>query len=299
MLERENLNDFVQAELAIATLKCLSQKKPAGSPQTAAQAWKEAGTPSYIFTEDNVLEMEPLVIKPPRVFIAESERIGQSINNKLLALIRGRLDAKLSPRDQQDPNYQNLLEMKTPMGLALQTRYSELSILVAEGLGGVREEFLRSELINMARFASNPTTRATALLSLSYAKKNEDVTYIMEALVSEDPVVRFGGMEAMIAGGFKEALPSITNVIYFDAVPAFRIFAMRILAAFGDPSGRDLLLSNFQNTDWPSRSMSFWYTGLYGLEADQRLLMERIPTESNPFCQAELALGVNRLAKVE
>lgn len=295
---QERENDFVAAELAIAVLSLLSRSKESDSVTRGgvSKGWKEGKEVPYTIAADNVVEMEPLILVPPRLGIPRSQQIGQNINNKLLELIKALLDEPVNLKKEEDPNVQNLNQMLTPAGFALQTRYSYLSVLVAAGLGGTEDVFLRSELSRLAEGHRNSLTRATALLSLSYSGKKEDLVLVSAALASEDPIIRFGAMEAVLAGRFKEVLPDITSIALTDPVPAFRSYAMKVLLNFRDPGAQEVLIASLDDPDWPARAMKIWYLGRYGTPDDYSLVLSKMTTEENPFVLAELSLAALRLA---
>ncbi|MBV9080282.1 MAG: HEAT repeat domain-containing protein, partial [Elusimicrobia bacterium] len=171
-------NDFVSAELCIASLKLLA-KKPPPANVTAAKPGKTAPGAGlgYVVAPDEVLEMEPLVLHPPRLEIPESVRVAQTINTRLLSLIRSNLRLTLPKALAEDPNMQDLLHMVTPEGFALQTRYSAISVAIAEGLAGTTDALLRQELVSLAdpTGGANPVARATALVSLAYGRDETDI----------------------------------------------------------------------------------------------------------------------------
>lgn len=298
-LQLETRNDFVVAELAIASLKLISQKGEKVSYSPFAKGWKENDEVRYTMGRDNVIELEPLIIVPPRLRIPKSLQIAAVINNKLLDLIRNRLDQPLDPIQAQDPMLYQLNSMLTPTGFGLKTRYSQLSYLVTEALGGTTDPFLRMELERMARDSSNPLVRATAMLSLAYNREERDLSIIFDGLSDQNPTARFGAMEAVETGRFQSAIPQIIQIANLDPVPAFRVYAMHILSKFGNPNGRQLLLTSISQPDWPARAMTFWYLGRYGSEDDYSLMITRLPYEDNPFVKAEIALGALRLHPVK
>jgi len=296
---RERQNNFVLAELAIAVLKLLSQRDERISYSSLAKGNPDIKKVSYIVTDDNVVEMEPLIIVPPRLYIPDSVRIAQTINNRLLDLIQNRLDEELDIFEKEDPNLQDLYKLSTPTGVALQTRYDQLSLLVIQGLGGTRDEIIRTELRRMAREDNSDLVRASALVSLAYASKEEDMLILGEGLASEKAVVRFGAMEAVLVGKFKNFDPDLIEIATSDPIPAFRVFAMRILMVLGNLTGRNLILADLRDPDWPARAMRFWYLGRYGNDQDFQALLAQLTTEDNPFVLSELALGVSRLAPLD
>jgi HEAT repeat protein len=295
VVSQESRNDFVAAEAAIATLKLLARKSD--SPVPAPERRPAPGSEGrYRVSSDDVVEMEPLVIRPPRLHIPESVRIAQSINNRLVQLIQSRLDVPMDPQLASDPNLQDLNKMATPEGLALQIRYGTLSVAVAEGLAGTTDAILRSQLTHLAESSRNSLTRATALLSLAYARDDRDIPLLTRALRSEDEIVRFGAIEAIQAGRFREATGDLVGVASSDNVPIFRLYAIQVMLELGEPAARNMLLGHDTDDDWPSRAMTFWLLGRYGESADHGFVVSRFTSETNSFVLAELALAAQRLA---
>lgn len=296
-LNRENKNNFVAAELALSALKLISKKGDKVTYSPSAAGWRENEEVRYEVGKGNVIELEPLIIVPPRLRIPASLRMASEINQRLLNLMKDHLGDE-DPALSQDPVLGDLHSMVTPTGFGLMTRYSELSYLVIEGLAGTSDPLLRMELQRLATDASNPLVRASALISLAYAKDESDVYLIQNALNDKNAIVRFGAMEAIEVGRFRSALPSLSGLANSDASPALRVYAMQVLARFGDPSGRLLLLASLDEPDWPARAMAYWYLGKYGDSNDYSAVLARLPVERNPFVQCEIALGVLRLAPV-
>lgn len=293
-LNRETRNDFVVAELGIATLKLVARRDDAGAARPPERAG--AANAQVPATPDDVIEMEPLVLRPPRLRIPESVRVAQVINEKLVRLVRDRLNLPKDPALEADGNYQDMNRLVTPAGFALQTRYSELSVAVAEGLAGTTDPFLRAELRRLAEANRNPVTRATALVSLAYSRADEDIPLISAALSDPDPVIRFGAMEAAQVGRFREVGSSLLGAVSGDPVPAFRMFALQVLLSFDDPTAYTTLITSTGDSDWPARAMSFWYLGRYGRGSDYSFVLNAIAREKNPFVLAEAVLAAQRLA---
>jgi len=295
VVDRETRNDFVSAEAAIATLKLLAKKsdKPVAPPTRTP---KDPAVENYTVAADDVVEMEPLVIRPPRLNIPESVRVAQSINNRLIQLIQTRINAEPNPALQNDSNLQDLNRMVTPEGFALQIRYSQLNVAVAEGLAGTTDPLLRAQLTHLTESNRNPLTRATAMISLAYARNREDVSIITRAMRDQEPIVRFAAMEAAEAGRFREAIPDLLGMASSDDVPVFRVYAIQTLLQFGNASARDLLLSHLDDQDWPARAMAYWLLGRYGEGDDHSRVISQFGRENNSFVLAELALASQRLA---
>jgi HEAT repeat protein len=106
-------------------------------------------------------------------------------------------------------------------------------------------------------------------------------------------------MEGIEVGRFTGALPSLYAIATNDPSPALRVYAMQVLARFGDPSGRQMLLTHLIDPDWPARAMTYWFLGRYGEPSDYSLMIARLSVEDNPFVKSEIALGALRLAPVE
>lgn len=298
-LVKENKNDFVVAELSIAALKLISRKGEKISYSPATPGWRKNEEVSYHMGKDNVVELEPLIIVPPQLRIPPSLQAAAQINSKLLLLIKNRLNEPLDPIQAQDPEVAELISMVTPTGFALKTRYTELSYLVIEALGGTNDPTLRSELLRMAVDPSNPLIRASALIAIAY-NRNEDEAYMMEdALRDKNAIVRMGALEAIEVGRFKSLAPAVIAIAGNDASPAVQLYALQVLAKFGNPVGRQSLLAHLNDADWPARAMTFWYLGRYGTPDDYSLVVSRMPVESNPFVKAEIVLAALRLTPLE
>ncbi len=297
-LNRETQNDFVVAELSVALLKLTARyggRTIAGTQRVAAPPSKAARAGS---STDNVIEMEPLVLQPPRLQIPDTAHQAHIIDQRLLQLITTRLGLPLDPALQTDSNYQDLSHLVTPEGFALQTRYSELGVAVAEGLAGTTDPVLRGELKRLAETARSPVTRATALLSLAYSRSDADRIVIESALGDSDPVVRFGALEAAQVGRYR-IVPALQGVAAADPVPAFRLYAIQVLLTLNEPSAYSDLTTNLDNQDWIARAMAFWYLGRYGHESDYTVVMNGLAHERNDFVIAEATLAAQRLAPPE
>ncbi|MCG3205627.1 MAG: hypothetical protein KCHDKBKB_02349 [Elusimicrobia bacterium] len=298
-LTRETKNDFVIAELCIASLKLISKKGEKVSYSPASPGWKKNSEVTYTIGKDNVIELEPLIIVPPQLRIPPSLQVAAQINTKLLRLITERLKEPLDPLQAQDPVLQDLNAMVTPTGFALKTRYSELSYLVIEALAGTNDSILRLTLQRLAADDSNPLIRASALIALAYSRNVDDLYLIEEALADKNATARMGALEALEVGRFRQATPRLFATAANDPSPALRVYALNILCKFDNPSGRQSLLNSISDPDWPSRAMAFWTLGKYGAPEDYTVVLSRLPTETNPFVQAEIVLAALRLAPLE
>jgi HEAT repeat protein len=146
---------------------------------------------------------------------------------------------------------------------------------------------------------TNPLIRATATVALAYNRDPQTLNLIQEGLGDKNATVRFGAMEAIEAGRYSEALPSLYAIATNDPSPALQVYAMQVLARFNDQSGRQMMLTHLNDPDWPARAMTYWFLGRYGQPEDYSLMMARLPVEQNPFVKSEIALGALRLMPLD
>lgn len=298
-MNKETKNDFVAAELAVATLKLISKKGEKVAYSPATPGFKKNEEVSYTMGRDQVVELEPLIIIPPQLHIPPSLQAAAQVNSRLASLIRDRTDFQLEPVEAQDPILQELNAMVTPTGFALKMRYSELTYLLIEGLAGTSDPSLSAEIRRMAAEEQNSLMRATALLAIAYNRDDADSYLFTDALNSKSATVRMGALEGIDVGRFKSALPSVSAISGSDPCPAIQIYALQIMAKFGDPSAQQILMSRIDDPDWPARAMAFWTLSRYGSSDDYGIIRARLDSEQNPFVQAEIALACLKLAPVQ
>lgn len=293
----EERTEFVVAELGIAALKLISKKEKTVSYSPATPGWKDEAEVKYSVGPGGVVEVEPLIIIPPRLRIQSTTAEVIRIDNELLRLAEMYLNLPVEKSvELVEPNLEDLFKLVTPAGYALRLRYApDLTYLMVEAFAGTGDLRLRGVLEQLARSATNAHGRSAALVALAYRRNSSDVTLIEQALRSSDKIVRFGGLEAAEAGQFKEVLPVLTEIANGDSSPAFRVYASYILAKLGHPAGYPHLISATDNTDWPSRAMAFWFLGRYGDTKDYALMLDRMGHEKNPFVQTEICLAALRL----
>ncbi len=298
-LNRENRNNFVEAEMCLSVLKLISKKGDKISYSPASAGWKDNDEVSYTIGKDKTVTLEPLIIVPPQLRIPASMTAAAQVNIKLLRLIKDQLSVPLDPLQAQDPEVQELQSMVTPTGFALMTRYSELSYLVIEALAGTQDEVMRTQLRSMAQGDANPAVRASALIALSYNRDVDDSSLMEDALGDKNALLRMGALEAIEIGRFRVSVPALFTTAGTDACPALQMYALQVLARFDNPSGRQTMLAHLNDQDWPARAMAFWYLGRYGTDDDYSMVLARLPVETNPFVKAEIVLAALRLAPVE
>jgi HEAT repeat protein len=294
---KENRNDFVLAELAIASLKLISKKGEKVYYSPAAKGWRDNSEVKYSIGKDKVIEIEPLIIVPPRLRIPASLQIASKINSELLRIFKDRLNIPLDPIQAQDPVWTSFQTAGTPTGFALILRYTNLSYLLVEALAGTTDPLLRAELIRVVENKSTSAyVRASGLVSLAYSRNENDIFMIQDALRDNSVQVRFGALEAVEVGQFEQLVSIVSAIANNDPSPIFRVYAAHVLAKFGDQTVHNLFLSTINDPDWTTRAMSYWYLGRYGSPDDYTLILSRLGVEQDPFVRAEITLALLRLA---
>ena len=289
---REQTNDFVIAEHAIACLKLFPKKKPA-SPA--------APPPGQAVSAPEGDELEPLVITAPRLRIPATALIDGRINATLLRLLETRAGARQTGEQLLDPSVKTLASLVSPVGLQLNTRYTELGFLLTEGLAGVSDLTLRNRLINVARSSTDPRIRAAALLAVAYSSDPVDRGLFQEALQSQDFTVRLGAVEALQIWGRPGGAQDIGTVARMDLSNFLRVYAAGTALRAGDPSARDVIIRFWQDPDWVVRSLAIRYMGEMGVVEDYPRILFELQREQNNWVKAEMAgalLRLHRLRKV-
>ncbi|MBI4424898.1 MAG: HEAT repeat domain-containing protein, partial [Elusimicrobia bacterium] len=212
---REQTNDFVIAEHAIACLKLFPKKTPSAS----------VPPPSSPLPAEGEDELEALVITAPRLKIPPTALIDGRINAQLFRLLEDRANARPTEEQLQDPSIKTLNSLVSPAGFQLKTRYTELGFLLTEGLAGTSDLVLRERLLRVARQGSNPQVRAAALLAVAYNKDLQDRGLFQEALLAPEFTVRFGAVEALQVWGKPGSAQDIGNVGRLDASAFLRVYA--------------------------------------------------------------------------
>ncbi len=284
------------AELSIAALKLIARKGDKTSYSSISKGWRDNDEVRYSIGKGGVVELEPLIIVPPRLRIPQSLQIAAKINNELLEIIRNRLDKQLDVEQANDPVKLELNSLTIPTGFAIQTRYSELSYLIIEGLAGTRDLLLQAELEKLVTDSRSGVVRAGALMALAYTRDERFIPLVQNALQDKDGRVRFAAMEAMEVGRYKGVLPSLSFNLGQDPLAAFQVHGIQIFSKFGDATARYQLLNHTNDQDWVSRAMAYWYLGLFGDQSDYTYVLSRLGTEQNPFVKAEIVLAALRLA---
>lgn len=173
-----------------------------------------------------------LVLLPEHRSIALSKRIGDAINTRFHAVIKG------SKRGVATPKTDRFIELEVPpvyrQSLARYVRVVR-SIAVVEPQGG---RHARLELL--ARQLADPVTAPSAAVRLEAIGKDAIVT-LKQGLDSKDLEVRFAAAEALAYLGESAAAPHLAEAA--SSLRAVRPAALAALAALDDAHGIDALQS--------------------------------------------------------
>lgn len=253
------------------------------------------GADSFIPDTPSVLQLEPLVITAPRLKLKKTG-LDPQINAHLLRLLRQRQDARPDSQAALDASVGNLAKLTTLTGYNLKTRYTELGFLLTEGLAGVKDFELASELEKTSRLGTNVQTRAAAMVALAYAKDVRYLSLFQGSLVDPNITVRFGALESLLVLADPSVQFLVGNAARGDASLPLQVYAAAGLWRLGDIYGREILLRFYQHQDWLVRAMATHYLGELGGPEEYRKLMLQLPQETHQAVKAELASALLRLA---
>ncbi len=190
-----------------------------------------------------------------------------------------------------------ILTVGSPIGYGLRNRYLNIGVPIAEALSRNADPVFREKLVTLARWDSNPETRAAALVAVAKAQDARDLDVFREALVHLDPAVRFGAMEALLVWGHPEkSLPLLAAASEKDYEPILRVYAAAGLARLGDPAGLYRLRAFLSDGSWLVRAMAGRYLGDFGKAEDYDHLLSLIGREAgNDFVVAEYCIAALKL----
>jgi HEAT repeat protein len=256
-----------------------------------------ASAPAYSQADLGGFELEEIVVTAPRMKIKQPLILDPQINNQLLRLLRSRQDARPDSQAVLDASVGNLNRLTTATGFKLKTRYTELGFLLTEGLAGVTDLAIASELESTARRGTNVQIRAAAMVALAYTRDPRYMSLFQDMLTDANLTVRFGALESlMILGG-----PSVQSLVgtaaRMDSSPALQAVAAAGLWRLGDVFGRELLLRLAENQDWFVRALSIRYLGAYGGADEYRKLLQWLSNERHQAVRAELCSALLNLRK--
>ncbi|MEK7857687.1 MAG: HEAT repeat domain-containing protein [Elusimicrobiota bacterium] len=239
--------------------------------------------------------LEDLEISAPRYRVPKSAVIDPQINMHLLRLLRQRQDARPDSQALLDSSIGNLGKISTVKGYQLKTRYTELGFLLTEGLAGVTDLELTSELERTVRQGSNVQTRAAAMVALAYTRDLRYLGLFQGALIDQNVTVRLGALESLLILGSPAVQFQVANAARDDRSPVMQIYAAAGLWRMGDVTGREILLRMARHTDWFLRAMAVRYLGELGGAEEYRKLMQQLTFEPNASVKAELVSALLNL----
>lgn len=288
---RETANDFVTAEYCIAALKLYSKRHPEGAPPPAAPP---QAAPSLPVLAD-AFQLEPLVVKARRQ--RDQPALDPQINQHLLRLLQQRLDARPDTQASRDASVGNLAKLSTATGYKLKTRYTELGFLLTEGLAGVTDLQLSSELEKAVRLASNVQIRAAAMAALAYTHDLRYLPLFQGAIVDPNITVRFGALEALLLLSDPAVQFPVANAARVDMSKPLQVYAAAGMWRMGDIYGREILLRLAQDGDWLVRAMAVKYLGDLGGVDEYIKILQWFAFESHQMVKAEMCSALLNLQK--
>ncbi len=217
------------------------------------------------------------------------------INQTLLRLLQQRQDVRPEGDAAYEASLGNLSKLTTATGYKLKTRYTELGFLLTEGLAGVKDFQLASELKRVVQLGRNVQTRAAAMVALAYSRDGSYLPMFQGALQDPSPTVRFAAVESLLVLGDSSARFQLANAARDDRSPAVRLYAAQGLWRMGDSFGREVLLRHSVDQDWLARALAAQYLGELGSAEDYRKLFVQLSLESHPSVKIELCGALLRL----
>jgi len=299
-IDGESGNDFMVAELCVSALKLYPKFKAA--QKVAVQPTKRLGAGEdgplngdLLVDAEDAYALEPLLVTAPRVQ-AQVDPIDPRIDQQLLRMLQSRMSERPNAAAQLDSSVATLAKLTTLTGYNLQTRYTQLSFLLTEGLAGTTDYQLQTALETVARQSKNVQSRAAALIALAYAKDTRFLLLFQGALsASENVTVRFAGLESLMVLGAQMSQMQIGNAARSDASIPMQIYAAAEMWRQGDVLGRELLIRLYKSSDWLTRAMCYHYFGELGAGDEYVRLMREIDNEQDPQVKAELLAALVKL----
>jgi HEAT repeat protein len=239
--------------------------------------------------------LEDITISAPAVKVPA---IDPQIHSHLLRLLQQRMDARPDSLATLDASIGNLNKITTVTGYRLKTRYTELGFLLTEGLAGVKDMQLVSELERVVRQGSNVQTRAAAMVALAYTRDQRHISLFQGALNDQSVTVRLAAVESLTLLGTPAVQLIIGNAARTDLSPIVQAYAAEQMWRMGDIFGRELLLRLGENPDWFVRAMAVRPLGELGGANEYRRMQLWLTRESHPSVKVELLSAMMRLRKL-
>ncbi|MFA6093429.1 MAG: HEAT repeat domain-containing protein [Elusimicrobiota bacterium] len=252
--------------------------------------------------ETAFFEADPLVITAPRLKLKPTAVLDPAVNATLLRLLQQRQNARPDSQVLLDASVGNLGKLSTATGYKLRIRYTELGFLLTEGLAGVTDLSLSSELEQTARNGTNVQTRAAAMVALAYTRDQRYLGLFQQALLDANVTVRLGALESLIILGGPAVQFQLANASRQETSAVAQVYAAAGSWRMGDIFGREALVRLGQHQDWLVRSMAVRYLGELGGADEYRRLLQWLSTESHQAVRAELCsslLNIQRNAGVK
>jgi HEAT repeat protein len=279
-IHSEGDSPFVLAEICIGALKLLGKREPV--PEVPLETFPSRPAPR----RGEAFELEPLMVTAPRLKLPR-HLVDVRIDASLVQL----LEKMVEEPPLERIILEELRNLKTPVGFALGIRYTDLSVLLIEGLAGTDNFSLIQHLETIARKNPSSSLRATALVALGYDSTRQDLFVFQEAIRDPKLFVRFGAVEGLAALGTSQTRSLLADVAQGDESRALRVFAAAALSQTGDHYGRQLLLQSLNDFDWPIRAMATYYLGQWGKPEDYYVIQSLLNREDNDFVRAEWCLA--------
>jgi HEAT repeat protein len=191
----------------------------------------------------------------------------------------------------------DLLLVGSPIGYNLRNRFLDIGIPLAEAFAGNSDPVFRQQLIDMSRWENDNESRAAALLALARWHEIGYLQVFNEALINNDPGVRFAALESLVVWNHpREAEVLLAAASERDPQPLLRVYAAAGLTRLGDPAGLARLRLFLDDPSWIIKAMAARYIGENGTAEDYDLLLNRIDQEvGNDFVVAELCVSALKL----
>ncbi|MFA5140993.1 MAG: HEAT repeat domain-containing protein [Elusimicrobiota bacterium] len=242
-------------------------------------------------------ELEEIVVTAPRLRIKPAAILDPQINAQLLRLLRSRQDARPDSQAVLDASVGNLNRLTTATGFKLKTRYTELGFLLTEGLAGVTDLAITSELETTARRGTNVQIRAAAMVALAHTRDQRYMSLFQDGLNDANLTVRLGALESLMILGGPSVQSLVGNAARMDSSLALQAVAAAGLWRLGDAFGRELLLRLADNQDWFVRALAIRYLGESGGADEYRKLLQRLQGETHQAVRAELCSALLNLRR--
>jgi HEAT repeat protein len=191
----------------------------------------------------------------------------------------------------------DLLLIGSPIGYNLRTRYLNIGIPLAEAFAANSDPAFRSQLVDMSRWENDDESRAAALLGLARWHEIGYLQVFNEALINNDPGVRFAALESLVVWGHPlQAEVLLAAASEKDPQPLLRVYAAAGLARLGDPAGLARLRIFLDDPSWIIKAMAARYIGENGTAEDYDILLNRVDQEiTNDFVVAEFCVSALKL----